>query len=327
MKIDFLPKSRKFLAPPCDEVALHAQSISMLQADKEPDIAKAISQLAPDLATSLLYQYFRLSKHADFIQRLERLADSKLDANNRIKVLIIPGMFYREYPEAGGDGSLAKEVCLRNGFAAEIIQVNSRGSVTANKQIIRRAIMRERHANVWLVSISKGTADLRACLQEIPAVDFPANLRGWVNFSGIFHGSMLADQRINGRAKRLFLRTVCGLTGVDYQLPGELSTQHEYWRQPMHFLDKLELLHVIAFPLASHVQPLMSHRFSKLSRLAPTDGMINLLDTLKYPGHIYPIWGCDHFVRGQNISKLLYRLCHYMFESTTGENRYEDTAL
>jgi hypothetical protein len=187
--------------------------------------------------------------------------------------------------------------------------------------------MLERHENVWLVSISKGTADLRACLQEMPAADFPANLRGWINFSGIFHGSMLADLRTNGSAKRLFLRAVCGLAGVDYRLAVELSTQHEYWRQPLHFLDKLELLHVVAFPLASHVQPLMAHRFRKLSAIAPTDGMINLLDTLNYPGHIYPIWGCDHFVRGQNISQLLYRLCHYMFESTMGESQHDKTAL
>jgi hypothetical protein len=327
MRIDFLPKSRRFLAPLGDEVALHAQSIAMLQADSELDIAKAISKMEPDLATSLLYQYFRLSRHADFIQRMERFSDLSLNANNKVKILIIPGMYYREYPEAGADGSLAKEVALRNGFAAEIIQVNSRGSVTTNKQIIRRTILEEQHENVWLISISKGSADLRACLQEMPAGDFPANLRGWINFSGIFHGSMLADQRINSWAKRLLLRAVCGLSGVDYQLPGELSTQHEYWRQPLHFLDKLELLHVLAFPLAAHVQPLIAHRFRGLSRLAPTDGMINLLDTLKYPGHIYPIWGCDHFTRGHNISQLLYRLCHYMFKTTTGVNRYENTAL
>lgn len=315
MAIDFLPKASKFLGPPVDEVALHEAALVAL-AEGDGELADTIAGAEPDLATCILYNYVLQSKHQAFIRTIDQLPTRVLHGSKQVKLLIVPGMFYAEYPDVGADGLLARDIFERNGFDAELVYVNSRGGVAENKKIIADAIARQDQRDLWLVSISKGSADLRACLQEIPASEFPSKIKGWVNFSGIYAGSVLADHRSDTRFKRLFLRTVCRLTGVNYELVRELSTSHYYWQQAADFSEKLKLIHVVGFPLKSHVQPLLAHRFSKLSKSGPTDGMVRLLDTVNYPGHVYPVWGCDHFARTHGISALLYRLCHYISEST-----------
>lgn len=314
MKIDFLPRSKKFLGPLVDEIALHEQA-GMILADGEPNIVEALSCFELDLATSVLYNYIRQSKHANFISDIDKLPTRTIPNQKNINILIIPGMFYLEYPDVGADGQLAKTIFEKNGFHAKIISVKSRGSVAENKEVILREIQLHGQADLWLLSISKGTADVRACLQDLPSNEFPSNLKGWINFSGIYAGSILADHRTSTSLKRLFLRTLCKLAGVNYKLVQELSTAHEYWRQKSEFTSKLKLIHVVGFPLKSHVQPLLSRRYTALSKLGPTDGMISLIDTANYPGHVYPIWGCDHFARSANVSALLYRLCHYIAKS------------
>ena len=37
-----------------------------------------------------------------------------------------------------------------------------------------------------------------------------------------------------------------------------------------------------------------------------------LTDCLDLPGYIYPIWGCDHFMRSPYMSAYLYQLFNYI---------------
>lgn len=314
MKINLFPNRKRFLVAPIDEVALHAKAKKVMRNNPS---RKQLRKMDSDLATAVLHHQLLNSKKAELFKDITTLDHTHSHKSNKsIKILIVPSLFYLEYPEVGGDGLLAQSVFKNNGFEADIIPVNSRGSVTENKEIIRQYILQESHPNIWLLSISKGTADLRACLQEFNDDDFPTNIKSWINFSGIFCGSILADHRIISSMNRLFLRIICKLTRVNFQFINELTTQHKYWQQPLLFLKNIDMIHVVGFPLSSHIQPLLSHRFKELSKQGPTDGMIDLIGTLDYPGHIFPLWGCDHFARDQNISKLLYQLCHHISNST-----------
>lgn len=317
MKIDFLRKSKRFLGPMVDEVALHIAAVRNLAGISE--IEKAITAAEPDLATCMLYNHFKQSRHKEFIQTVDGLP-VEADPNPKgIKILIVPGLFYLEYPDVGADGRLMQEIFSKNGFNAEIVAVNSRGSVSENKYMVRDALARQMSKKVWLLSISKGSADVRACLQDIHAANFPLNLKGWINFSGTFSGSILSDHRTDTQVKRLFLRLVSMLAGVNPAVAGEMSSKSAYWLTEPAFAQRIELIHVLGFPLRSHIQPMLSHRFATLSKWGPTDGMIRLLDTLSYPGHIYPLWGCDHFARSSAISSLLYRLSHFISRSSAPE--------
>ncbi len=306
MKIDLLPKRSRFLAAATDEVALLQQAQQLL------DQGQSAPHQNIDLATACLYRQLLQSEKADLYHQLKQLPAKPSKTQQPVKLLIIPSFFYQEYPEVGGDGQLAQSIATAHGFSSEVVAIKSRGSVTENKAIIRQVLAQQDHPNLWLLSISKGTADLRACLQEYTTDDWPQNITGWINFSGIFSGSILADHRINSTIKRGFLKTICQLAGVNYRLVEELQTSHEYWQQPMSFLDQMAMIHVVGLPLRSHVQPMLAHRFAKLAAQGPTDGMIDLSAVQDYPGQILPLWGHDHFIRGPQVCQLLYQLCYHI---------------
>lgn len=306
MKIDLLPKRTRFLAAGTDEVALLNRAQQLLDQGDTAAVADV------DLSVALLYQQLLHSEKTELFRKLQKLPIQTISGQQAVKVLIVPSFFYQEYPEIGGDGKLAQSIAAAHGFISEVVAIKSRGSVTENKAIIQQALAKQDHPNVWLLSISKGTADLRACLQDYQTDDFPQNIKGWINFSGIFAGSVLADHRSSHALKRVFLKSVCKLTGVNYQSVQELRTSHEYWQKSMSFLNQIQMIHVIGFPLRAHVQPMLAHRFVQLAVNGPTDGMIDLSAVLNYPGQILPLWGHDHFIRGQQVSQLLYQLCHHI---------------
>lgn len=320
MKIDFMPRSKRFLGPPVDEVALHAAATRALAGGGQ-DLAAVLAGADQDLATCILYNHIRQSRHAEFISRLDALPAAGNPAPKGVKILVVPGMFHAEYPDIGADGVLVRDIFTKNGFAAAIVPVESRGTVSANKDIVREALLTEAGETVWLISISKGSADVRACLQEMPTGAMPGNIKGWINFSGTFSGSILSDSRTDTAFKRMFFRLVCLLAGVDHALIGEMASTHPYWSRKPDFAGGMELIHVLGFPLMSHVQPMLSQRFRSLSKWGPTDGMIRLLDAVDYPGHVYPVWGCDHFARTTALSALLYRLSHYISRTPAKETR------
>ncbi len=314
MKFDFLLKSKRFPGPPIDEVALHQAAKLALTESKSSieETLKALTGKNTDLATCILYHHLQQSRHGDFIRALDAMPQQASPESKKIKVLILPGMFYSEYPEVGSDGQLIRTIFENNGYEVSMIRTQGRGSISTNKEIIKTALREEKHEKVWLVSLSKGSAEVRAALQELSLESWPDSLQGWVNFSGIFSGSILAEHRTNTLWKRIFLRLICRLGSVDYQLILELSPKHGFWRQKPHFAKNLHLIHLLGFPLLSHAQPVLAHRFLALSKHGPTDGTISLLDAVNYPGHVYPVWGCDHFARSPNLSALLYQLCHYI---------------
>lgn len=183
------------------EIALKEKRLKLLNSNPK-GLAEIISKTNSDLATNLFYHYILKSKHALYIQHINQLPTHFQSNGSVKKILIIPGNFYAEYSDIGADGVLVKSVFEKNEFETEIINTISRGSVTENKEIIRQSILKNKHGQVWLVRISKGTADVRAYLQEIGAEKVPKFLKGWINLSGTYLGSILADHRTNSKIKK-----------------------------------------------------------------------------------------------------------------------------
>lgn len=313
---------KTYLGPPVDEITLHEQAKSIIENSDNLTISPLISSKEKDLALCALFHFIK-KQNTSFIDLIDNQCltndSASRTTNINVKILIVPAFFYDEHPEIGGDGKLVEKIFNTNGFDASIIPVHSKGSVTTNSQIIATHIAENNDKLLWFVSISKGTADLRHCLQTMGRGIIPKNIAGWVNLSGIFQGSLLADVRSSSWLRRCFFRFVCRLLSVDYNLIAELTTDHPYWKADPKLFNGINLIHVVGFPLLSHVQHLLAHRYTKLSSIAPTDGMINLLETVQWPGKIYPMWGCDHFLRSTDVSLLLYKLCSYIHLQTQME--------
>jgi len=314
-------KRRFFEAPMCDEVALSAQARQQLAGLSAPPTAAEIltlSHASADLATRVFYEGV-VSQHGDFIRLLEACpGDSSSGHPQRdVKILVLPGMFYREHPEVGADGGLAVEIARRFGFDAEQLELDSTGSVTANSRILHARLEQVEQDAIWLLSLSKGSSDARHCLQNYP---FNNRIEGWINVAGIYRGSPLADRKLSTPLRRAASRMLCALAGVDYRALCEMRTTHPFWQQD-DWPSALEMIHVVPVPLAAHVQGALRTRHRQLSCHGPNDGFIPVTDVLDMPGHIYPVWGCDHFLRTPQLSPLLYQLFNYIARKTRSHER------
>ena len=313
---------RFFEAPLCDEVALSAQARQHLAELSSPPTANEILNLSRqssvDLATRVFFEGVVASSHGDFIRQLNTFpADNVAHRSSKLKILVLPGMFYREHPEVGADGCLAIEIAGRFGFDAQRVEIESTGSVTANSRILCDRLANETQDAIWLLSLSKGSSDVRHYLQNHPLND---RIKGWINVAGICKGAELADRKLSTPLKRVANRLLCTLLGIDYQALREMSRSHPFWQQNA-WPPQLEIIHIVPVPLGSHIQGKLRSRYRRLLTTGPNDGFVPVTDVMSLPGHIYPIWGSDHFLRTPELSPLLYQLFNYIACQTSNHER------
>ena len=85
------------------------------------------------------------------------------------------------------------DIARNCGFAVETLPIRSVASSTVNAQIIAEALSRETARNLWIFTVSKGTAVFRLFLQRHPDHPVIDRLSGWVNACGIAGGCEIAD--------------------------------------------------------------------------------------------------------------------------------------
>lgn len=301
-----------FAAPISDEVELSQRAreyIADLEKPLSPQRVLAIAeQESVDLATRCLYESLLQSGHGAFIDAVAKQPTTPVAVDGRIKLYIVPGMFHRGHPEIGTDGSLISEVAARFGFDVHAVDSKGTGSIAANAKRLKADLERETAARVWLISISRGACEVRKYLQENTK---PASLRGWVNISGIHKGVPFVDGKFSTPAHRLFSALLCRVFGIEYEALREMRTDQALW-QNRQWPEDLKVVNVVPMPIRSHVNRAIIHRYEQTLALGPNDGFIPLVDALELPGHIFPIWGCDHFMRTPELSGYLYRILNYI---------------
>ena len=262
-----------------------------------------------DYATAAFYHAIRaVPQHSRFIERVDQQEIAASHPASGIKMLVVPAFFYREYPEVGGDGQHIIDVARACGIDAQLIAVHSTGSIRNNIEIIQQSLQRAAGNEIWLLSMSKGSAEIRRLLQErgdkLPLED----LRLWFNVSGLVNGCDLVDHMLGSPVRRLKTRALCLATGAEYTAMEELLTDQPCWQQPLPLPPGLQVINIFGVPLISHLQKALLARYHRLKHLGPNDGMVLLSRAYLPPGPIYPLWGTDHFMRDARVIPLLYRL-------------------
>ncbi len=304
-----------FGSPPVDEIKLTAAAADILaEGDFDADPAAVLSlckTLDGDTAAAVLFRYLVTVRHKSFVTDVEAKPATAMNINGSIKLLIVPGYFYREHPDigAGGDSVLAAgEAC---GFEVGRVPTNSLGTVVENVGIIRDTLTREQHPEVWLVSFSKGAAEIRLLMQQW-GDRFPPNVRGWISVSGLVGGTPLATMKSQLAIQRLFYRGFFPLLGTSFEAVNQMRHDHPFWQTELVLPEGMRCVHIVGVPLLSHVETVLVKRHRQLSSLGINDGMSLLESTLAAPGEVYPLWGADHFLRTPALSPLLYRLLHWI---------------
>lgn len=312
--MDLRIRRRLFDSPPCDEVALsslaRAQLVELSSPPTPSEIQQFSQRVSSDLAARVFYEGLLASDHGEFVRYIDELSGDTVVAKvEGVKLLVVPGMFYREHPEVGADGGLALEIAQRFGFNTKTIGLKSTGSVTENSKILAHYLERECDEPVWLLSLSKGTSEVRHYLQQNP---LNKNVVGWISVAGTPKGSPLVEGKLGSKTSRLFYRALCKVMGIDFNVLKEMSPRHPFWNEKAWPSSTLDIVHIVPIPLTCHIQGMLRSRHQRLLPYGPNDGFVPVTDVMELPGRIYPVWGCDHFMRIPHLSQLLYRLYNYI---------------
>lgn len=309
-------RKKIFSAAIDDEVLLSMQAISIIKDYQKPlrqhDLLLLSKLHGIDLATRCYYESLLQSEHGAFKKLIDSYNVSidvnSADKQHAIKILVVPGMFYKEHPEVGADGQLIVSIARQCGFDAEVLPIKSKGSITDNVSIINEALQQEKADKIWLLSLSKGSSEVRHYLQSYQV---PQAVKGWLNIAGINNGSPHADRKLSSSLRKTLYLLLTRLMKVDFQVLKELNTNHAMWGID-EWDNSINYIHVAPIPLRAHLRSMLRRRYEKILQFGPNDGIVPVADVNVLPGKIYPVWGVDHFMRTPQISELLYKFFTYI---------------
>jgi hypothetical protein len=225
------------------------------------------------------------------------------------KIVIVPGAFYKEYPETGAYGRIIKESTRHLNYTTVTVPLQSFGSVAENAALLANWLNQSAEAPIMLVSHSKGTTEIRRLLARPDAGDLFRQVRAWVDFSGLFRGTPLIGWLRKHRLNWWMVRLLFGWKGFAFSALDEIDRAAcPVWPEALNAAPHLEVIHVVGFPLQRHLStPLTRRGYHRLAPLGPNDGTILLEDVLSLPGRVYPVWGADHYLcpPGRDLSQLM----------------------
>lgn len=251
-----------------------------------------------DETTQVLYQSIRESAvHGPAIKAIDRMCDPLDPIDGNVKVIIVPGLLYREYPGSGADGRMLIEATRQLGWDYEVISTASTGRLVDNAEVLLRYLKNNSNRPLVLASISKGGAEIAAAMQLDPLGQQFASVVGWVDVCGMIHGSPVIDFISRQRLRMLGFRALFALrrwtlaSVLDLRYDGMLAADFE---APDH----IKIVHAVGFPSEEDFTLEKLRRFHRqIGALGPNDGVILLHDSLRAPGIVYPVRGADHYMR------------------------------
>jgi hypothetical protein len=182
----------------------------------------------------------------------------------------------------------------------ERVPLESFGSLACNAALIAAWLLKHKQENVTLISLSKGSADLKVALSLPNADELFRNVNAWISLSGLPQGTPLVAWLRRQRLRRLGVRLLLRLRRQRYSVVEELRHEPDgplgRWPDlPSH----MRIIHVVACPLRRHLaHPWAFRGYDRVAQWGPNDGGGFLLGALaNLPGSILPVWGADHYLQ------------------------------
>lgn len=258
---------------------------------------------ALDEATRVLYLRLRSEeRNRALIEAIESGEAPPLQAVPGLRIVLVPGILYREYPETGADGSELRKVAERLGLPFDIIPLKGTEGIDAAAAYIEEWLLRlPADSRVLLFTLSKGTAEVRHSLsRESAGHSTQAAFRrvhAWVSISGSPLGSPQFELVMNRRIPSTIFRAL--FWWRRWNLTALRDVLRHRPNGPFVLPAHIEFVQIVPFPLQVHLRDRRSMRFRKrLAAFGPNDGFTVLDELAALPGSIYPVWGADHYMRG-----------------------------
>ncbi|MEM7182277.1 MAG: hypothetical protein AAF518_15285 [Spirochaetota bacterium] len=276
---------------------------SSLQSMTQENLQRVAQDKSIDHATALFYhRMISEPKNRRFRETLQELEEGTQDTtqlSEKLRFLVIPGMFYEDNPNVGANGEYPRAVAKSLGIAEGLIAVGQDNTVEANAQIICRYLQRDRMAGSIIIgSISKGTADMKVALQRCGQEAFFRKVRAWISFSGISQGTYLVNYLEQDWWASLEVRYYFWKNNYSYQALQSLRvTSYSVLQEKMNIPKSLLLVNILGVALENAVTNRAKPMYQALSRYGPNEGMNLLAHSYVSQGVSYPIWRNDHYLR------------------------------
>lgn len=259
-----------------------------------------VAERGLDFATALLYDRVRTSaEYSREFDAIDRQCAAPNTSAPAVRVAIVPGFLYREYPSSGADGRMLIEAARRIGWECDVIPVGSTGRLRNNGEMILQWLREHDDGRPFvLASISKGGSDIAAALKHPEREDAFRNVVGWVNVCGIVRGSQAVDRTLARWWQNVGFRLFFAARRWDFGAVRDLRQMGGPLEEAFEAPATMRIVHAVGFPLAAHfTHPRLRSFHRLLGDLGPNDGAIVLTDLLQTPGVVYPVWGADHYLR------------------------------
>lgn len=308
---------RHFLSPPRDEIALR-QTIEAEGPITSLEALKPIQEKwGVDGASMALLLYLQ-RRHSEFIDAVNREPATPWPGSAGATLLLVPGLYYQERPDLGGDGELVLLAARACGFEARRVPTLSLGTVQDNVKILARELEECREGKVLVASLSVGALQVRHLLAGLQTTQ-PPPFQGWLNLGGTPFGAHAIERMLNTRTRRMAGRLLAKLQGFPFDAVEEALPTHPLWQGSFPELKGIRAVTVLPIPMEGHVQKPLQARFKETKEQGPTDGMVLLAKSIP-PGEVYPLWGCDHLLRTSSAGEAIYRLLRWFRKELTPEN-------
>lgn len=271
---------------------------------------------ALDEATQALYTRIREAPcNRDLAAALEQgPVPSTVQARN-VRIVLVPGILYRDYPETGADGARLRAIAAGFGIPFDTIPADgTAGLDAAASLIINRLDRLPAGERVLLFSLSKGSAEVRHALTLGHGKAAFHRVRAWVSVSGLPFGTPSFEGVLRRPLSRLLLAAWFWWRRWKLEPVRRLLAYQP--RAPFVLPPHLEFVQISAVPLHSHLRDRRSKRLQRrIAALGPNDGFAVLNDLAALPGYLYPIWGADHYLEGApDLNGCIARLIVYLLE-------------
>jgi hypothetical protein len=271
-----------------------------------------------------LYELIRGSTHnRPLIDAIEKAAQQHSLRAAGIEsgtcIVLVPGIFYKHYPHTGADGAVLKSVAASMSIPVVTIPVDGSEGLETAADLVNTGLMDVARSatSIILVSLSKGSAEVRLALTKPEASRAFHRVAAWISVSGLPLGTPSLENVLRNPLRRFFIKALCAAKGW------KLDTLRDLLRHrpdaAMSIPDHIMFVQVAAFPLATHLNDRRSRRLQRqLSQFGPNDGFALLAELAALPGYMYPVWSADHYLRGiDDLPARIGGLISVVIESTS----------
>jgi hypothetical protein len=277
---------------------------------------KAASLQALDEATRALYVRVREApRNRCLAAALEQGPMPSTVPAHGARILLVPGILYRDYPETGADGARLRAIAASIGIPFETIPAEGTAGLDAAASLIIDRLERlPVDEQVLLFSLSKGSAEVRHALIQGDGDAAFRRVRAWVSVSGLPFGTPSFEGVLRRPLSRVLFAAWFWWRRWKLEPVRELLAYQP--QAPFVLPPHLTFIQIAAFPLHSHLRDRRSRRLQqRLAALGPNDGFAVLNDLAALPGSLYPVWGADHYLEGApDLSGRIERLVAYLIE-------------